>query len=162
LSLNSNGNIAWQDFNEFKNHRTFNYVPGTVTWTVPVGVTRIMVEGWGGGGGYVCVWFTVTTGDVVTFQIGNRGFGGDNTNPGTNGGTTSISTLTGSVQALGGSAGIYYTGGGDLGRGGSYVITTNSIGMPGEEGKPNRYEYYQSNATTYLEAATGGKGGDAG
>ncbi len=173
LSLNSNGNIAWQDFNEFKNHRTFLYSPSSISWTVPAGVTRIMIEGWGGGGGgsnigggggggYVCVWLTVTAGDIVSFQIGYRGAGGDNTNGGTNGGFTSINTSSVSVLAQGGKAASFFNGSGELGRGGSYEITTNSIGMPGEDGKPNRFEYYQSNATTFLEAAVGGKGGDAG
>jgi len=173
LSLNSNGNITWGDLSEFKNHRTFVYQAGTMTWTVPAGITRIMVEGWGGGGGgsnigggggggYVSVWFTVTAGDIVSFQIGNRGAGGDNTNGGTNGGATTINTTTESVRALGGIAAGFFNGSGEIGRGGSYERTTNSIGYTGEDGHANRFDYHQSNATTFLESFIGGKGGDSG
>ncbi len=175
LSLNGNGNIVWNDINEFKNHRTFEYQEGTINWTVPTGVTRIKIESWGGGGGgsavgsgagggYACGWFTVMAGEIFSFQIGNGGHGGINTNnDGQNGGPTYITnSLFESIEANGGGGTGSFNGSGILGKGGTFNAGSSGIGMPGEDGQPNRTEYIQSNATTFLEASIGGKGGNAG
>lgn len=175
LSLNSNGNIAWVDYNEFQYHRTFLYSPSSISWSVPAGVTRIMIEGWGGGGGgsvigggagggYVCGWYTVVAGDIVSFQIGNRGGGGINATDGHDGGDTYINAPGEAIIAYGGkrTSSPNGGGGGGIGKGGSYDAGVKGIGMQGQDGQPNRFEYYQTNATTFLEATIGGKGGDAG
>jgi len=176
LTLNSNGNIAWSDFTEFKYHQTFLYQADAIAWTVPAGVTRIMIEGWGGGGGgsmngagggggYVCGWYTVTAGNVVSFQIGNRGVGGYIPNGGTNGGNTIVIAPTASTDNMmaygGGGAGASSNGSGLIGKGGSFVVGQRCIGKSGDDGQPTRLEYFQFNGTT-LEACIGGKGGDAG
>ena len=171
LSLNSNGNIAWADINEFKNHRTLEYRPDLLImqWAVPAGVTRIMVEGWGGGGGgsslgggggggYVCGWYSVIPGNVITFQIGKYGEGATDGYDAEDGGDTRITTPSTYIIADGGKRASGY----NLGKGGGYLVGSGSIGRSGEDGQPNRLEYYQSNATTFLEATIGGKGGDAG
>ena len=51
LTTDHNGNLAW-------NYNTAMYpyfmafkTPASTSWTVPAGVTKIFVEGWGGGGG---------------------------------------------------------------------------------------------------------------
>ena len=168
LSLNSNGNIAWGDLSEFKNHRTFFYQSAPISWTVPTGVTRIMIEGWGGGaggsalgsgggGGYVCAWHPVIAGEIISLLIGNGGEGGVNMSGGENGETTDIYLQTESISA---SAGLATTS--VKGKGGFYSPGTRGIGMPGEDGQENRLEYQQSNATTFLEVTIGGKGGNAG
>jgi len=173
LSLNSNGNIAWGDFNEFKNHRTFNFQQGATQWTVPAGVTRIMVEAWGAGGGgsimgsgagggYACGSFSVIAGDIISFTIGYRGVGGSGAAGGQDGGDTFINTPTGSVNAFGGEATTSNNGIGFIGKGGLFDVGIKGMGAPGEDGQPNRIEYYQSSATTFLEATIGGKGGNAG
>ncbi len=173
LSLNSTGNIAWVDFNEFKNHREFLYSPDLISWTVPAGVTRIMIEGWGGGGGgtisgggggggYVCGWFLVVAGDIVSIQIGNRGAGGINSIGGSDGGHTYINTPGDAMIAYGGKTMIVTNGVGYIGKGGNYSTTYGGTGISGQDGQANRIEYHQSNATTFLEATIGGKGGDAG
>ncbi len=169
LSLNSNGNIAWGDLSEFKNHRTFNYEASIINWTVPVGVTRIMIEGWGGGAGgsimgggggaaYVCGWYTVIEGDNLEFQIGGGGAGQSTSNSPQNGGDTYINTPNEQIVAGGGSR----NSSGSIGKGGTYSTSSRAIGMPGEDGQPTRLEYHQSNATTFLEATIGGNGGNAG
>jgi len=174
LSLNSNGNIAWGDLSEFKNHRTFLYSASLITWTVPTGVTRIMIEGWGGGGGgsmlgsgggggYVCGWYTVVTGDIVTFQIGNNGGGGFDGGSGEDGGPTYINTPGETITAFAGKGMTTFPDGssGVNGKGGTFSAGLRGIGMSGEDGQANRIEYIQSNATTFLEATIGAKGGDA-
>jgi len=172
LSLNSNGNIVWNDFSEFKNHRTFTDYLSTINWTVPAGVTRIMIEGWGGGGGgsinggggggaYVCGWYTVVAGDIISFNIGKGGSGGLNSGQAERGENTSITTPTESINANGGHP-PNDLGSNVIGKGGGFSVGTKAIGISGEDGQPNRIEYQQSNATTFLEATLGGKGGDAG
>jgi len=179
LSLNSNGNIAWADFNEFKNHRTFGWQPDAINWIVPAGVTRIMIEGWGGGGGgsfmgsgggsgYVCGWFSVVAGNYVSFVIGKGGYGGNGNSEAIDGGATTIyiltSTITEIIVAYGGGKSGYFNSNGVayMGKGGAFAAGSKGIGKYGEDGQPNRIEYIQSNATTFLEATIGGKGGNAG
>ena len=102
-------------------------------------------------------------GDIVNFQIGNRGAGGISTNPGGNGGDTYINAPGESISAYGGKGSFTNpSGGGTIGKGGGYDAGMRSVGINGEDGQSNRIEYYQSNATTFLEATIGGKGGDAG
>ena len=173
LSLNSSGNITWGDLSEFKNHRTFTVARWTTNWTVPDGVTRIMIEGWGagaggsalgggGGGAYVCGWYPVTAGNVISFYIGGAGAGGVITGEAQSGEATSITTPTGTIYAFGGKAATTPTGLGIIGKGGDFGLGSSAIGISGEDGQPNRIEYHQSNTTTFLEATIGGKGGDAG
>ncbi len=179
LSLNSNGNIAWGDVSEFKNHRTFGWHPDAINWIVPAGVTRIMIEAWGGGGGgsstgsgggggYVCGWYSVVAGNYISFVIGKGGYGGIGNAEALDGGATSIyistPTLTETIFAYGGGKSGYFNSNGVayMGKGGSYTAGVRTIGKYGEDGQANRIEYIQSNATTFLEATIGAKGGDAG
>lgn len=168
LSLNDNGNIAWGDISEFKNHRTFFYHSAPIYWTVPAGVTRVMIEGWGGGaggsilgsgggGGYVCAWHPVIAGHIISFLIGNGGEGGVNSGGGEDGGTTDISMPTEFISASGGRSTTSVKG-----SGGFYIPGSRGIGTPGEEGQENQLVYQQSNATTFLESTIGGKGGNGG
>jgi len=175
LSLNSNGNIAWSDFTEFKNHQTFQYQVDAIAWYVPAGVTRIMVEAWagggggsivagGGGGGYVCASYPVTEGELVAFQIGKYGAGGIGINAGAPGGNTIIIAPTANTDNMvaygGGGAGAFPNG--LLGKAGSFAVGLRGIGKSGEDGQTNRLDYHQLNTNTFLEATVGGKGGDAG
>jgi len=174
LSLNGNGNIVWNDMTEFKNHRTFEYQTGLITWTVPAGVTRIMIEGWGaggggslggggGGGGYVCGWYSVAPGNVISFNIGLRGYGGFIQLSGGDGYATQITLPGETIFAYGGAGmSMYANFSGVIGKGGSYSVGSRGIGMVGEDGQATRVEYHQSNATTFLRATIGGKGGNAG
>jgi hypothetical protein len=91
--------------------------PGTFSWTVPAGVTKIMVEVWGGGGGggnshattsgwmsgggaggYGKDIFVVTSGANYSVVVGAAGTAG-----GGNGGTSSFGTL---ISATGGNGGM--------------------------------------------------------
>lgn len=99
---------------------------GSGNWTVPSGVTCVVIEGWGGGGGggggnnagggtagsggggggYFRKTIKVTPGDSIAYSVGAGGAAGIEGNPGTNGtagGTTTIAG--GTYTANGGAAG---------------------------------------------------------
>jgi hypothetical protein len=57
LSMSSGGNMSWAnpanltDFKNFYSIQNANTSEYATTWTVPTGVTKILVEAWGGGAG---------------------------------------------------------------------------------------------------------------
>lgn len=99
----------------------------TSTWTVPVGITRILVEIWGAGGGgggntstttqggggggggeFRKGMFVVTPGQSFTLTVGRGGSGGSGGAGGTAGTATSfgnLMTANGGLQGFGGSLG---------------------------------------------------------
>jgi hypothetical protein len=117
LSIQQGTNIA-----AFKN-------PGTYTWTVPSGVTRIEIEVWGGGGGasggiggtgggggYADGFYAVTPNSTYSVMVGAGGvaamypaFGGD-------GGSSAVVSLIGATGGHGGNAGAGTGGVGVLGQ----------------------------------------------
>jgi hypothetical protein len=133
----------------FTNFEVFD-TPGTYTWTVPAGVTKIMVEVWGGGGGgnynphinlggytksgggggYGKGIFTITSGSYMVIV----GSGGRGASPplgnGKDGGTSSFGSL---ISATGGGGGTYVYGGGGPGNGGSSNAYINIRGKRGGE-----------------------------
>ena len=182
LMKNGSGALSWGSVSEYKNHETFA-VPGTSSWTVPAGVTKILVEAWGGGGGgsgygggggggYITAYFPVTPGSSVSYKVGNNGAAGNDgsTIVATSGETSTITVGSVVLTAWGGRGSEVYNEtvpvGVFGGAGGTFSVTPASFrnyeAVAGEDGAPNRLEFYQSNATTYLEATLGGKGGDAG
>lgn len=171
LMINSSGSMVWGDLTQYNNFVTFT--SGTsATWIVPAGVTKIYAEAWGGGGGgtgtgggggggYVAGIFTVTPAASVTYTVGTGGAAGS---PNAADGTASSVTYSGnSISALGG-AGSNFTTFGNVALGGSFSGTNGTAftGQVGEAGGTNSFGYNQSNATTFLESQTGGKGGDGG
>lgn len=133
LAANSNGQ-AWT-------------TPGTYTFTVPPGVTRLFIRVWGGGGGgggtnasggvaagggaggFSWGVFAVTPGQVLTIVVGARGLAGPTTpgNGGT-GGTSSVS-VSPPISATGGAGGGGYNGAG--------LNTTSAPGGIGAGGQFN-------------------------
>jgi hypothetical protein len=111
---------------------------GTFTFTVPTGITKVMVEVWGGGGGaalnnrsgggggYAKGIVTVTPGTGVTVTVGAGGTGGQpNGSSGVAGGTSSFST----ISATGGAGDTPSTHGtGGTGSGGSILNLTGLQG----------------------------------
>jgi|GEM_PF-2659599 len=115
--------VVWNNMsNEFKNVRQY-YTTGTTptifNFTVPEGVTRVMVELWGGGGGgntggggaggnYRAAIFSDVPGALISITAGVAGQGGIigsvvNRAP-TNGGNSSVSVNGTVVTAVGGGA----------------------------------------------------------
>ena len=125
------------------------------TFTVPAGVTSLIVEVWGGGGGggfgrntngaaggggggggYTIATVIVTPGSVISFTVGSGGTGGTTggVQP-TAGGTTTFSSST-PVTAGGGGAGVGVSNnssgaGGTGGIGGTYNGGTGAAGVNG-------------------------------
>lgn len=115
--------------------------PGTYSWTVPPGVTRVSIEAWGGGGGgcggqggsggggsySYCIINTVQPGQIYTVTVGNggpaQGSYGDSgpcgtANPGLNRNSSFSGNGYNSCIAIGGSnaaAGAGYGGSGGSG-----------------------------------------------
>jgi len=103
--------------------------PGTSQFTVPAGVTRILIEAWGGGGGnvgggggYGADFFSVTAGQVLSIGVGSGGSGN------ADGGSTQI-ILNGSVVLLA-TGGTYLGNGGTGGSSGARLNVTGSTGQP--------------------------------
>lgn len=172
LMKNTSGDLAWGDPAQFKNFVTFY---NTSTYNIPAGVTKIMVELWGaggggnlycagGGGGYAKIQLDVTPGAECNIEIGSGGIGVIASN-GADGGASYFSIGGASFTCLGGrgatstSATSYGPGlGGTFTSGGS---TRSYVVVPGTPGGTLTKRYEQSNATTFLEITEGGAGGTA-
>ncbi len=138
---------------------------GNNTWTVPAGVTEVMVELWGGGsggtgkcggssGGYARTVQTVTPGYAIACTIGDGSSYGTVTT--SSGGVTQATLPLGNVSAFGGggvgsgSTGGVYSGSGSL---------PDVFYAPGNSGETNISTFGQRNAGTYVEQVMCGAGG---
>lgn len=174
LRSNGNGTMAWDDMAQYPNFVTLRSLT-TATWTVPAGVTKILVEVWGAGGGgcvlagggaggYVKAHFNVNPGDVINYSTGDGGAGAVSASA--TSGSISV-CIVGAVNltAGGGQGALFLTAAnGQGGLGGSYSVSgsyANYIGLSGGSGKSQERSYYQFNATTYYESGKAGRGGDA-
>ncbi len=173
LMKNSGGILAWGDMCEYKNFVSFP-ISGSSTWTVPAGVTKILVEVWGaggggnllaggGGGGYIKAHFTVTPGSVINYTIGTGGTGAVASSAVT--GEVSTCTVNGNnLQATGGQGALYLSAtNGQGGNGGSWSIigVSNYIGSRGSPGESQQRSFSQFDAATFYERGEAGKGGNA-
>lgn len=178
LRTNNNGVMQWADISQYQNHETFTSLSAS-SWTIPEGVTKIMVEAWGGGGGgscaaggggggYICGYFTVTPGSSITFDIGAGGSGSNCETTASNHAETTTVTVNGVVlRALQGLGSYRYgTANYWLGRGGSYSVSPttfrNFMGASGEDGSPNDVEYKSVAAGVARTVTKSGRGGNAG
>ena len=143
------------------------------TFTVPVGVSRIMVDVWGGGGGggsgyanysggggggsgYGRGVFVVTPGATFTVSIGTAG------NPSQNGGSSSFGAL---ISASGGSAGgnaSAAAGAGVGGVGGTSLGTFHANGAQGSGGASGTTSGTDSQCAGGAGGSAGGSGGGGG
>jgi len=183
LRSNGDGTMGWSDVSEYKNFEVFNFttIGAVQNWVVPVGVTKVKVELWGGGGygtyiflgfgfensgagggggGYITGYFTVTGGSSVSVVVGGGG------TVGTNGGNSRVDVGTKALIANGGTNGVYNGAATrfELGIGGvfSAINTTNYFGLQGQGGQPTTSVYEQRSATDFVRKLQYGNGGNAG
>lgn len=172
LKSDASGMASWQGDLGFSNMTVFD-APGSVSFTIPSGAVKIMIEAWGGGGGggsgrgststnggggggagaYGKQIFTVTAGETYTVVVGAGGNGGaGSANQGINGSNGVASkvdnalsvTIISAGGGIGGSGAVATAGG--SGAGGTSAATFN---LAGEAGLPGG-----------VPAAGGGRGGN--
>lgn len=174
LRSNGNGTMAWDDMYQYNSFVTLRSI-ASATWTVPTGVTKILVEVWGAGGGgnvlagggaggYIKAHFAVNPGDIISYSTGDGGAGAVSVTA--TSGTSSVCTVgTVTLTAGSGQGALFLTAAnGQGGAGGGYGATgsfANYIGFFGGSGKSQERFFYQYNATTYYESGKAGRGGDA-
>jgi hypothetical protein len=144
----SGGSVA--NPNPSSGNQTYS-TAGTYSFTVPSGVTRLLVELWGGGGAggtsstsytynpngagggeFVCGLLNVTPGQVISAVVGAGGIAPTSPGTGGNGGNTSFGTMT----AIGGGGGWSQGTGGTGGVNGSVplIACAGAIGNTGTGG----------------------------
>ena len=173
LRTGTTGNLEWGNVSGYQYFASFN-TAGAFSWTVPAGVTKVLVEvygpggggsqhGSGGGGGYGRAWFDVTPGNSITGVVGTGGSGG--TVAGVDGINTTATVGGYQLVATSGYGSAYVNfsqyllpaGGGSFGVSPAYA---NSLGQQGASGSPNKISYTQASSTIYMEIVEGAKGGD--
>lgn len=176
LMKNTAGELAWGDLCDYRNLATFTS-SGPGTWTVPAGITRIVVEAWGGGaggsslaggggGGYVRARFVVTPGQVISYVVGGQGVGVSTDLTNANGQSSSVTVGSYAATATGGAAGGGTITNMTVPTGGAGFISgiplyTDFIGITGQIGKFAVNTFF-TNGTTNYEYISGGDGGDCG
>ncbi|CAN5320562.1 hypothetical protein BH09BAC6_BH09BAC6_21540 [soil metagenome] len=169
LSTTTSGATAWLSTGSFPNISAFTQ---SGTFTVPTGITKIVVEAWGAGGGspagggaagtYIVSYQTVTPGQVITVTIGTGGASATS-NPGaaSDGGNTFISGAGPfiSLTAPGGKGAFAAAPGYGIRYG---VENDIFIQYAGQAGDATTVSYAQKNATTFVIVRKYGDGGAAG
>ena len=191
LMKDASNNPVWGNLSSYKNIAVFNCSSSSATtagtnnvtynWTVPAGVTSILMEGWsggggggtysgGGGGGYMTAILAVTPGNTVTVTVGAGGAPGSSTADGIHGGTTTVQTSIGTCYIIGAGGGhsgdlssnvilalSVSFGGGGLGTAG----ITNVVAYYGQSGSSDVIKFEQVTATEFAKVIYYGDGGDA-
>jgi hypothetical protein len=165
---------------------------GTTTWTVPDGVTQLVLELWGAGGGggrvaaadgngnffkgaggaggsYLKALVAVTPGQVLSLGVGAGGTGAGQTgntssDSGTSGGSTTVSIAGGGgwTAAAGGGAGASGTTGGSGGTASTTGTATVIESMSGQSGQHALIVTVTSGTSATYYSGSGGDGARGG
>lgn len=184
LSMNSGGNMTWAnpanlgDFKYFYTISGFGTNETTTTWTVPAGVTKIMVEAWGSGaggnksglggggsggdgGGFTRGILEVVPGQVANIIIGGGGVGlGPSFNSGNSGEAGHFTNLIVNgkeIQAKGGCFGCSSATTGDNFCSGCL----SSFDLEGQPGIDHSDHFEQISASDFVRNKNYGNGGSA-
>jgi hypothetical protein len=173
LTTNGSGNSVWAFPNEFRNVVTYT---ANNSFTVPSGVSRIMIECWGGGsgatpkrgggsGGFIRGFFTVSSLQIIELVVGSGGAGGAAGGNSTNGGNSSATVGSITITANGGIASTTSASGliGSGGTGGGYSVSPstfrNYIGVNGNAGTGTITKYITNfNGNNWKETYYGNGG----
>lgn len=169
LQANGDGSMSWANPYGYKNFIIFDTPHfNPQSWQVPAGVTEIMVELWGAGGGgstnygggagaYVKFKRNVTPGATLNFNVGERGFGKTNLVEATDGGDTTFPiNASNDNYAGGGQSGVTGFGGAS---GIFTYFTTNYIGLVGDRGGLPDHFYFQISTNVFATKTVYGSGG---
>ncbi len=176
LGKNSTGTLTWMDVSEYKNFKVFTNT-STTTWTVPAGVTKLVIEAWGAGGGgskggggasgnYFFAKADVIPGNAITIKCGLAGARGDASTNGiaSNGGTTTVNVPpnAGSIAANGGGGANNFSSGYP---GGLWpqAVTHNVpvIHYTGQHGSNSTEQYFQYQSGVFVTTINYGNGGNS-
>lgn len=180
LTMNGSS-MQWMDKSRFNNWAIY-HTSGAATFTVPAGVTEVLIEMWGagggghlpggggGGGGYWSGLIPVSGISSVSLTIGAPGTGGSNATAGADGGNTSFS-CTGFNVVVGGGTGAdstfsatqeHYTSG----NGGNGQVTQtapsafkNYYFVNGQDGTPTTITYTEVANGVFAKTTIYGTGG---
>ena len=165
LMTNNAGATVWSDLCDFKNIASFTQ---NTTWTIPAGVTKIMIEAWGGGGGgaaggggagaaYIRSQVVNVSPGNLTITIGTGGAGAA---------TQASNAANGTPTIISGAFGTYTAneGGGGFPSNGGIAIVTALIGnsyimYSGQSGYTNTISYGERTAGQFVEIKRYGAGG---
>lgn len=189
LGVNESGSTSWMDMCNYDNVASFYYTGRDTIWTIPAGVTKIMVEAWGGGGGgtngnngsgsldrgnggggggYCRAYFKNVPNQTVTISIGNGGNGGDEdaggfSQSGNTGSPTTISCASKSISAAGGDGSTFQTpANGGAATGSAQTSDFGWYFVRGQSGGLKTIRFDQYGTTSFAEIIEYGNGGDAG
>jgi hypothetical protein len=168
LMTNSSGATVWGSTSEFKNIIFFST---NSNWIVPAGVTKILVEVWGAGGGgafggggasgmYTRSIINVNPNDGVSVLVGLGGQGAQTTGgTAADGDASAVVVTPNSYVALGGGGATSVR----PGRAGllSAAVIPNLLHIPGDHGEPTTETYAQINATEYARITKFGDGANS-
>lgn len=161
-------------FRRFRNFRgSYSQSVTNYSWVVPAGVTRVMLEVWGGGGGgngsgggggggYGMAIVDVQPGTTLEIAVGWGGRPQTSTSSASPGGSTVIAWLEGaSTKSLTGFGGL--NAGSDPGRGGSYqangLQAGTHAGFTGGTGQPGFYRAVRRSTSEWPYVFSSGRGG---
>ena len=165
LMTNNTGATIWSDLCDFKNIASYTQ---NGTWPIPAGVTKIMIEAWGGGGGgsaggggaggtYIRTQTLVVSPGTISITIGTGGAGAATEAANASNGTqTTVSGGMGTYTALQGGGAFSNTGGSPS----TFSLSGDSfMQFPGQAGSPTTYNYAQRTAGQFVEIRNFGSGG---
>jgi hypothetical protein len=191
MMKDASNNPVWGNLSNYQNIAVFDCnntatSPGanncTQIWTVPAGVTSILVECWGGGGGggwatagagggYITAKINVAPLSNASLTIGAGGGNASSATYGVTGGTTSFGVGAISLIANGGAGGNYTnlltSSGGNIfpTPGGDFTATNlgnNFYGLNGSGGGYSERSFTQVSTNVFAPIVRFGNGGDAG
>lgn len=166
MRTNAAGGSEWANMGEYNYIRSFTQ---NSNFTVPTGVTKLMVEVWGAGGGgaegggggggtYLLSVQDVTPGEVIAMDIGFGGSGASSSTTSAGQGESTSVTFPSSndILALGGNGATSSSPG--TGRGFAVYFQLYDQHFGGSGGV-NEITYQQKNSTTYTISTKYGSGG---
>ena len=184
LTSDAAGNATWQSIGSkvgYKYCKQFTF--GSGTFTIPAGVTEVMVEAWGGGsggvtttnltsfvvqifyiggtsGGYASTVQTVVPGSNLTYSIGIGSADNVYTAIIPDGGSTTVTFSTGNIVALGGRGHVANSPSPGEALSGTSTLP-NSLLLYGNTGSYPTFRTEQTAATDYWKIVSAGNGGMA-